>query len=260
MKNRPTLGTRYTKFAEYFIFFKRVPDLIWSSKYSLCGRWGSVISEETEAESIGIFPYPSANALCFLPVSSFPHLFGGFLCRFRYCAQKCWIIGCQCKNSLSHTVQTMGFCLSLSLEPFILQTHTGLCFQLPLWAGKWRLWMRYSGVNHKHSCHMFHLLRQGASFVQRNLIQPWLSKEAQKRGNLGRKDFLSLLRDWNSCRQVVPQLLLLERKLTSFELHQGLEGSKNSFHLALLLFYTFGKGLKVSKGYAIKLLPKSGFS
>lgn len=107
---------------------------------------------------------------------------------------------------------------------------------------------------------MFHLLRQAASFVQRNLIQPWLSKEAQKKGNSGRKDFLSLLRDRNSCQQVIPQLLLLERKLTSFELHQGLERSKNSFHLALLLFYTFGKGLKVSKGYAIKLLPKSGFS
>lgn len=113
-------------------------------------------------------------------------------------------ISCQCKNSLSHTVQTMGFCLSLSPEPFILQTHTGLCSQLPLWAGKWRLWMRYSGGNHKHSCHMFHLLRQGASFVQRNLIQPRLSKEAQKKGNLGRKDFLSLLRDRNSAGRSFP--------------------------------------------------------
>ena len=40
-----------------------------------------------------------------------------------------------------------------------------------------------------------HRLREGASFVPRNLIQPLLSKEAQKEGNSEKKDSLALLRD-----------------------------------------------------------------
>lgn len=92
------------------------------------------------------------------------------------------LISCPWENSLLHTVQTMGFCLSLSLKPFLLQTHIGL-FSAPMvgW-GVAFVSEVHSGVNHKHSCHMFHLLRGGAPCVPRNPIQPWLSKEAQKRG------------------------------------------------------------------------------
>ena len=92
------------------------------------------------------------------------------------------VISCPSENSLLYSVQTIGFCLSLSSKPFILQTHIGMCSRLPLRAGQWLLWTRNiqeSVINIPVTCAnlwLFHLLRGAVSFLPRNLIQPWFSK------------------------------------------------------------------------------------
>lgn len=120
-----------------------------------------------------LFPFPGPLSLTFLGVSCVGL---GIVLR------SARLISCPCENSLLHTVHTMGFCLSLSLKPFLLQIHIGL-FSAPIvgWGVAFVSEVQ-SGVSHKHSCPMFHLLRGGASFVPRNPTQPRLSKEAQKTG------------------------------------------------------------------------------
>lgn len=109
---------------------------------------------------------------------------------------------------------------------------------------------------------MVHRVGEGALFVPRNLIQPWLSKVAQNCGGKVQAERISFLSSYCLLRvsyaSLAPPAAWHRALLCEASSAPGASG--NSLQLAWLLFVPLGKVWCLNLGYVLKLFPERGFS
>lgn len=201
-------------------------------------RQGSITDEKTKAWPIRAFQWFSADTLCLFQYPLSLTFFWYALCKFSDCAQSCQSHQLPMWKQPFVLCSDYRICLSLSSKPFILQTHIGVCCQLPLRAGQWPLWTRNiqeSVINIPVTCAnlwLFHLLRGAVSFLPRNLISfGFLNKPRKGRIQEERTSF-----PFSGTKGPASRFFLIGSRAAWMEFHQGLDWSEKSFQFTLLLF------------------------
>ena len=163
------------------------PRSCWSQRSRWSSRCSRTIGSDRQELPQGLAHQSLSVVLSWHPLCLFQYplsltFFWYALCKFSDCAQSCQSHQLPMWKQPFVLCSDYRICLLLSSKPFILQTHIGVCCQLPLRAGQWPLWTRNiqeSVINIPVTCAnlwLFHLLRGAVSFLPRNLIQLWFSK------------------------------------------------------------------------------------